>query len=158
MSIKSFTMSKETADAIFRAAARNTEEGDDPLILANIDGATIAIRGTCVFAWDEEDDTIGDFLGCIDTDTEDTICACGGPKRGDQAYCLACAICKADVQETEAVQDDEGEEYEKEADDEEDCGICAQCLRTYEGEGFHGFCGPTCAAARHGTICHCCYE
>lgn len=79
------------------------------------------------------------------------LCACGGPKLGDQIFCVACAICKADVQESEPLS-------EEEETDSEDASICPNCLCIYYGEGFHGFCRPTCAAAKHGTICHCCYE
>jgi hypothetical protein len=87
------------------------------------------------------------------------VCHCGTHMPADMAECVFCTMERQDAQEEEGglrlPQAEEAEEAE-EADD--DCSICVQCLRTFYGEGFHGFCGPTCASARHGRICHCCYE
>ena len=85
------------------------------------------------------------------------LCGCGTPKLADTIECVCCVIARADVQETEEPADAEPEEPEEQEDDE-DYGICTNCFRTFEGEGFHGFCGPVCAAVRGNTICHCCYE
>jgi hypothetical protein len=88
-------------------------------------------------------------------------CRCGTHMPADLAECVFCTLERQDAQEggshLRLPQAEEEEDYE-EADDDEDCSICVQCLRTFYGEGFHGFCGSTCAAARHGKICHCCYE
>jgi hypothetical protein len=90
-------------------------------------------------------------------------CRCGNTMSADLAECVFCILERQDAQEgethlrlPEAEEEEEAEEEQEEEDD--DCGICVQCLGTFYGEGFHGFCGPACAAARHGRICHCCYE
>lgn len=81
-------------------------------------------------------------------------CRCGTYKPADLAECICCVIARDDAQGTEWVHEAEEEAEE----DDDDYGVCAGCLGTYTGDGFHGFCGPTCAAVRGVPICHCCYE
>ena len=84
------------------------------------------------------------------------LCDCGVHKLAESTECVCCAIDADDAWYQEQEQEQEPEEdYE---DDGEDYSICANCFRTFEGDGFHGFCGPTCAAVKRGTVCHCCYE
>ena len=94
-------------------------------------------------------------------------CGCGGYKPADTTECVYCFIKRADREEgEEGIQPVAHAEEEEgippvaaaDSDDDDDFGVCANCFRGFYGDGFHGFCGPTCAAAKHGTVCHCCYE
>lgn len=90
------------------------------------------------------------------------VCRCGTTMPADMAECVFCIMEKQDAQEeglpqAEGAEEEAEEEAEDYEDDGEDYGICTNCFRTFDGEGFHGFCGPVCASVR-GTVCHCCYE